>query len=94
MENINITILIAVIGCALSVGTFFLGRNKESEKRGREEGEVKTLLNFIIKSLEDIKLDFKTANLKMDDLSARMVKVEESNKALHRRVDNLEEKIK
>ena len=41
-----------------------------------------------------MRVDFRAANLKVDSLSERMVKVEESQKALHRRVDNLEEKHK
>ena len=94
MESISITILIAIIGCIVSVGTFFLGRAKDSEKRGREDGEVKVLLNTIIKNIEDMRVDFRAANLKVDSLSERMVKVEESQKALHKRVDNLEEKHK
>lgn len=94
MESISITILIAIIGCIVSVGTFFLGRAKDSEKRGREDGEVKTLLNYIVKVVEEIRIDFRATNLKMDDLATRVVKIEESEKALHRRVDKLEEKIK
>ena len=94
MENISITILIAIIGCIVSVGTFFLGRAKDSEKRGREDGEVKTLLNYIVKAVDEIRLDFRAMNSRVDDLASRMVKVEESGKALHRRVDKLEEKHK
>ena len=94
MENINTEIFIAIIGCALSVGAFFIGRNKDSEKRGREDGEIKALLNHIIKAVDEIRIDFKATNLKVDNLATRVVKIEESEKALHRRVDKPEEKIK
>lgn len=59
--NISITLLVAVVGCAVSCLSFLLGQKKsnseETAKRARFEGMIDEKLNNLIKSVD--KLDEK-----------------------------------
>ena len=47
-------VVIAVIGCALSVATFFVGRISAEKKEGREAGELAKDIEYIKKSVDRI----------------------------------------
>ncbi|MBO5257128.1 MAG: hypothetical protein J6C42_06520, partial [Clostridia bacterium] len=57
--TIEITVLIAVLGCALSVGTFFVGRMTAAKNDGRENGQVLTELGYIKKGIDGLEKDIK-----------------------------------
>lgn len=55
--SIEIGILIAIIGCVISVATFYIGRQSHAKTKGQEWGEVRTNINFIKEDLGEIKTD-------------------------------------
>lgn len=82
--TIEITVLIAVIGCALSVGTFFIGRTTAARDDGRENGQVLTELGYIKKGIDGLEKDIKEIKDQYAALDVRVSKVEEAMKIYHK----------
>ena len=93
--NIDITILIAVIGCALSVGTFFVGRMTAAKSSGQEDGEMRANVRYIRESVDkhDRKLDrvvenYEALKREVVELRGRLDMVEQRMEMLHKE-DNI-----
>ena len=82
--NIDATILIAVLGFALSVGTFFVGRITAAKNDGRENGQVLTELGYIKKGIDGLEKDIKEIKDQYAALDVRVSKVEEAMKIYHK----------
>ena len=82
--TIEITVLIAVIGCVLSVGTFFVGRMTAAKNDGRENGQVLTELGYIKKGIDGLEKDIKEIKDQYAALDVRVSKVEEAMKIYHK----------
>ena len=82
--NIDITILIAVIGCALSVGTFFVGRLTAAKNSGQQTGQVLTELGYIKKGIDGLERDIKEIKRQYTDLDVRVSKLEEAIRIYHK----------
>jgi len=82
--TVDITILIAVLGCALSVGTFFIGRTTAAKNDGRENGQVLTELGYIKKGIDGLEKDIKEIKDQYAALDVRVSKVEEAMKIYHK----------
>ena len=53
--NIDITVLIAVLGCAVSVAAFFVGRLTAAKTSGQEYGVMLTEIGYIKSGVDDMK---------------------------------------
>ncbi|MBO4931802.1 MAG: hypothetical protein J6I42_06420 [Clostridia bacterium] len=82
--TIEITVLIAVLGYALSVGTFFVGRMTAVKNDGRENGQVLTELGYIKKGIDGLEKDIKEIKDQYAALDVRVSKVEEAMKIYHK----------
>ena len=92
---IEITVLIAVIGCALSVGTFFVGRMTAAKSSGQEDGEMRANVRYIRESVDkhDRKLDrvvenYEALKREVVELRGRLDMVEQRMEMLHKE-DNI-----
>lgn len=94
--NVDITVLIGLVGTIIGGILGILGYRKKSETDIREEASkqtvVSTKLDYISKGVDDIRLDIKAQEKKVENVIERLVKVEESTKSAHHRLDNLEDK--
>lgn len=88
--EININILIAVLGFALSVGTFFVGRQTAAKNSGKEDGEMKADVKYIRSSVEkqEKKLDkvagnYEDIRVELEELRGRMTALEQRVEMLH-----------
>ncbi len=88
--NIDVSILIAVCGFALSVGTFFVGRMTAAKTSGQQDGEIKTNVQYIKDSVDkhDKKLDkimdnYSDLEGEIRELKARLKALEDKVKMLH-----------
>lgn len=75
----ELTVLISIIGLALSVGTFFIGRTTASKADGKQEGQILTELGYIKSGV--------------DDMKRKMESMEKGYHALEGRVSRLEERV-
>lgn len=72
------SILIAVVGCAVGIMTFFIGRQSVAKNDGERWGKLEAKLEHIQESLSEIKTTMvKNAN-----------DTKESLKNVHERIDN------
>lgn len=92
--NIDITVLIGLTGTIIGVILGVLGYKKKSENIIKEETTkqtvVSTKLDYISKNVDDIKVDLRAKEKSDQNISERLVKVEESVKSAHHRLDSLE----
>lgn len=88
--NIDMAVLIAVIGCALSVGTFFIGRVTAAKSDGFADGETRANIRYIKESVDkhDSKLDrvaenYESMKREIVELRGRLEKLEQRVEMLH-----------
>ena len=88
--EINISVLIAVIGCALSVGTFFIGRVTTAKTSGKEDGELKSDIKYIRASMdkqeakiEKVAGNYDDIRLEIQELKGKLSALEQKVKMLH-----------
>ena len=88
--TIDITVLITVLGFALSVGTFFIGRMTAAKKDGFADGETKANIRYIKESVDkhDKKLDrvaenYESVRTEIVELRGRLEKLEQRVEMLH-----------
>lgn len=88
--TIELTVLIAVIGCALSVGTFFVGRLTAAQASGQADGELKADVKYIRtsvdkheKKLDDVIESYAGVRLELEELKGRINALEQKVKMLH-----------
>lgn len=93
----NASIVIAVIGSVLTVLsvtigmlTFYFSRKKESSSDGESKGELKSDLKHIRDGIDDLKADNKDIKDDIKDLDSRITIVEQSAKAAHHRIDDMQ----
>ena len=79
MELTTILTLTTLIGFALSVATFIIGRQTASRNGGKQEGQILTELGYIKSGV--------------DDMKRKMESMEKGYHALEGRVARLEEKV-
>lgn len=88
--EINVSVLVALIGCALSVGTFFIGRVTSAKTTGKEDGELKSDIKYIRASVEkqEAKIEKVAGNyddirLEIQELKGKLSALEQKVKMLH-----------
>lgn len=80
--SIEITILVAVIGCFVGLAGWLAGRDKKITRDSEWRGGVDAKLDAIL----GIKEDMKEIDDKVDDHEHRLTAVEESAKQAHHRI--------
>ena len=97
--NVDITVLVTLVGLVGTVSGIYFGfwKAKKDEQKALKEDTVQdtvvaTKLDYISKGVDDIRLDIKAQDKSISDVVERLIKVEESTKSAHHRIDSLEEK--
>lgn len=87
--NIEVGFLCTMAGAYVG----YMSYKKKSEKDIENDAAQKTLLatklDYISKGVDDIRVDIKSQDRSIRDLTVRMVKCEESTKSAHHRLDEL-----
>lgn len=105
--NVSLPVIISIIalgctilGAAIGYLTFIKKLKDDAKREGKEEGEeskkgikVALDLEYIKKGIDEIRLDNKENDRKISNIIERMVKVEESTKSAHKRIDHIEEGV-
>ena len=82
--NIDITVLIAVLGCAVSVAAFFIGRVTAAKTSGQEYGVMLTEIGYIKSGVDDMKKKMEQSDKRYIEMEKRLSKVEEAMKIYHK----------
>lgn len=75
--QIDVSFLIALCGCALSVATFFIGRTSQAKSNGQQTGQVLTELGYIKKGVDGLEKRFEKLQESYNELKTRVTKLEE-----------------
>lgn len=88
--NIDATILIAVLGFALSVGTFFIGRVTAAKTSGQKDGEMQANVRHIKDTvdkqsgkLDQVVENYEEIKIELERLKGRMTALEQKVNMLH-----------
>jgi len=77
------TVLIAVAGLAVSVGTFFIGRTTAAKNTGKEYGVMLTEIGYIKSGVDDMKRKMEQSDKRYTDLTSRVTALEEKMAIYH-----------
>lgn len=88
MGAIEISAIIAIIGCVVGVLGFFAGRDKRITADAKWRGSVDAKLDLII----GLRTDVDRLDRTLNNHSERLAKVESSAQQAHRRLDDLTKK--
>lgn len=89
-----------LIGAVLGILGFTRTKNRDTREDTREaqaeaakQTLVETKLDYISKGVDDIRLDIKAQDRKIQDVVERVTRLEESTKSAHKRIDSIEEGV-
>lgn len=85
MNNTTISIIIAVVGAAISVLTFFIGRVSSGEARGRELGDMKRNMEHLQKSVDGVSTKLDALRAENQKSAERLARLEEHVRLLEDR---------
>lgn len=75
--QIDVTVLIAVGGFALSVAAFFVGRTSQAKSNGQQQGQILTELGYIKKGVDGVERKLDELQKNYGELKDRVTKLEE-----------------
>ena len=80
---------INIIGLALSIATFFLGRFASHQATGEKNGYLASDIGYIKAGIDDLKSEVRAIKSEISELNMRLTRVEESTKQAHKRIDEI-----
>lgn len=91
METISIALACTVIGAVISYATFQRNRGNDIRADTREEADTRAKLDYIATAVDEIRLDNKARDREITEMREKVIRIEESVKSAHKRIDGLEE---
>lgn len=96
--NVDITILIAILGVASSVIFGYVGYSRGTKKdckdEGKTDGTLMSDVGYIKAGVDDLKRKQETSELRHYALVERVTKVEASSAQAHKRIDEIHKGVK
>ena len=86
-------IILPIVTAGLTIASFFIARNVEAHKRGTVDGCMKADIAFIREKVTEISKEQERVGSVLTDHFERIIRLEESTKAAHRRLDEMAQKI-
>lgn len=90
--QVLIPLVTALGGFIIAFVTLGRNRDKDIRQEAASSAVIGTKLDAISTGVESIRIDMKANEKSINHLSERMVKVEESSKQAHKRIDDLVKK--
>ena len=76
-------LIIGILGIALSLGTFFIGRVTAAKNSGQEYGVMLTEIGYIKSGVDDMKKKMEQSDRRYVDLAERVTSLEEAMRIYH-----------
>lgn len=89
MEPITLGAIATVCSIVFGFVGYQRGVKKQCNDEGLQNGELKADIRYIRSGVDDIKIDMKATEKRVGELSERVIRVEESSKQAHKRIDEL-----
>ena len=87
-ELTDISVITSILGVALSVATFFIGRQTAAKSQGQQDGQIMSELGYLKSNTDDIKRRLDKQDERHLDLVTRLTAVEASASEAHKRLDD------
>lgn len=91
--KIDIGIIIAVIGCLVGLFTYLRNKDKDSTNNGSVQATLKTDIEYIKDTLDNIRLDNREFSRQIGEHNNRIITLEEKIKVANDRIEKLEDKV-
>ena len=91
METV-LLIILPIITAGIAIASFFIARTAEARKRGTVDGGLKSDIDYIKIKVTEISREQERINTTLSGHLERIVRVEESMKAAHKRLDEMSKK--
>lgn len=89
----DVTTMIALIAAISGIVLGWVGRTKafkdEVAQEATADASLQTDVSYIKTGIVDIRVDIREVGKRMDDISERLTRVEESTKQAHKRLDDM-----
>ncbi|RUL56449.1 hypothetical protein [Lysinibacillus antri] len=82
-----IGLVCTVLGALIGFLSFNRNRDKDVRNDASESAVIRTKLDAINSGVESIRIDIKAQEMRVTELSERVIRVEESSKQAHKRLD-------
>jgi septal ring factor EnvC (AmiA/AmiB activator) len=90
--EVQIGILCTIIGLLIGILTFNRNRDKDVKSDASKNAVIETKLDNISTGVASIQIDMKATEKRTSEISERLIRVEESTKQAHKRIDHIETK--
>lgn len=90
--EVQIGIVCTVLGLLIGFLTFNRSRDKDVKTDASKSAIIETKLDTISQGIDSIRIDIKANERRVSELSERVIRVEESTKPAHKRIDSIETK--
>ena len=90
--SVAIGVIAAISGMALGWSARAREEKKSAKEDGAEDAALKADVGYIKRGVDDIRVDLRAQGQRVDGLTERVTRVEESAKQAHKRLDRLDNK--
>ena len=87
-----LSILCTILALIIGFLTFNRNRDKDVKTDASESAVIKTKLDSISNGVSNIQIEIKANEKRVNDLSEKYVRIDESLKSAHKRIDAFEKK--
>lgn len=90
--QLEIGVIGAIVGMLITYLTFNRNRDRDVRSSATEDAVVRTKLDHIGSGVDSIRVEMEVSKARMSELTGTVIRVEESTKQAHKRIDSIEEK--
>lgn len=97
--NIEVTVICTIVGAIIGYMSYQKKNQKDIENDASQKALMSSKLDYISNAVDNIRIDFKELKIdvknqdaKVNSMNERLIKVEESAKSAHHRIDELKTK--
>ncbi len=94
MNTAVIAVVISAAGLLIAFVSLLHNSKKENKDEGKDKGSMMSDIGYIKAGVDDLKRDTKDNSKRINTLIERISRNEESTKQAHKRIDEVNEKIK
>lgn len=94
--NIEVTVICTIVGAIIGYMSYQKKNQKDIENDASQKALMSSKLDYISNAVDNIRIDFKELKIdvknqdaKVNSMNERLIKVEESAKSAHHRLDEL-----
>ncbi len=92
--SVEWTVVIAIgatiFGAIITYLAFRRNANKDIKENAENDGVLRSDVGYIKRTVDEIRLDQKGQERRINDISDRVTRVEESTKQAHKRIDEIQ----